>query len=330
MRGFRRRGPGRGEHRPRAFVTFSLAIAIVVVAALAGAGTALAYDDGSADVGVSLTAKPASVTPGQNVEFESIVTNDGPNTATNVELFETLPDSVDFVEATATQGSCEPGEGPSVFCSLGSIGDGGSVTVSVVVTTPSEGFEGISSHVEVSADQFDPNTENNSDGDSAGPCSTECTGGWLDVGGRLDGPPIGDGVTQSATLIAPAGVHGPVSSFNTSESPCDEPPDFETYGKVFIVDGPAATKGRAYLNRFKFVTSEDTSVGVPPHEPLKDVTLLRKCVEIPRCLGRHHNTSSIPSGFEGCVYKVHRDMRTKVVTISELDTGDDPPIRGGG
>jgi len=30
------------------------------------------------------------------------------------------------------------------------------------------------------------------------------------------------------------------------------------------------------------------------------------------------------------VFRVHRNTRTKVVTISELDTGNDPPIRGGG
>ena len=41
-------------------------------------------------------------------------------------------------------------------------------------------------------------------------------------------------------------------------------------------------------------------------------------------------TRSIPEGYQGCVYNVRRDAYTKVVTISELDTGQDPPIRGGG
>jgi hypothetical protein len=122
-----------------------------------------------------------------------------------------------------------------------------------------------------------------------------------------------------------------VSSTNTGTSPCQEPPGFETYGKVFVVEVPAAPGSRVYLNRYRFVTSADPSVGVPPHERLNQIKLLRTCIEIPRCLfPRHKKLSSIPAGFQGCVYRVHRNRTTKVVTISELDTGNDPPIRGGG
>jgi uncharacterized repeat protein (TIGR01451 family) len=283
---------------------------------------------GEADVGVSLAAKPQSVSPGQNVEFASTVTNYGPAAATNVQLFEGLPSNGTFVSATPSQGSCQLGEG-GVFCSLGTLSSDASATVGVVVTTPSEPAS-VSSNVEVSADQFDPNGDNNSAGATADPCTTDCTGGWVNDGGTVAGPPIGGDVTQSATIIAPRGVHGPVSSTNSETSPCQEPPTFETYGRVFIVEGPVATGRHVYLNRYRFVTSTDPSIGVPPHEPLRNIKLLRMCVEIPRCLIPHRRLASIPSGFLGCVYKVHRNRLTKVVTISELDTGNDPPIRGGG
>ncbi len=72
-------------------------------------------------------------------------------------------------------------------------------------------------------------------------------------------------------------------------------------------------------------------MGRRPHGPFNKLTLLGRGVQIPRCLPpRHKKLSSIPVGFEGCVYRVHRNTLTKVVTISELDTGNDPPIRGGG
>jgi uncharacterized repeat protein (TIGR01451 family) len=330
VRTARRVGLGRAARTGLCLAAITLVVVSLLGAGAASGAATSPAGEGDADVGVELAAKPASVTPGQNVEFASTVTNHGPADATNVQLFEGLPSTVDFVSATPSQGSCELGEGNGVFCSLGSLSNGASATVDVVVTTPSEP-ESVSSTVIVSADQPDPNGDNNSAGATADPCTTDCTGGWLDDGGRVNGPPIGGDVTQSATIIAPPGVHGPVSSTNTDTSPCDEPPDFETYGQVFVVEGPAATGSRVYLNRYRLVTSADPSIGVPPHEPLKNITLLRTCVQIPRCLNpRHKKLSSIPDGFQGCVYRVHRNTRTKVVTISELDTGNDPPIRGGG
>jgi uncharacterized repeat protein (TIGR01451 family) len=317
-------------HARRTFRTsLWLFAATLAVATLAGSGVASgSTSQEGADVGVALAALPHDVSPGQLLNFQPTITNAGPEDATGVQLSETVPEGLDIVEIEPTQGECGQ-DGNLVICSLGTIKNGGSASVDVVVQTPGS-FKALVAKARVSADQGDPNPGNNDGKATARSCTRDCTGAWFDDGGTVAGPPLHGYVTQSATLSAPTGVHGPVSSENLKESPCQEPPDFETYGRVFDVNGPAASEGRVYVNRFRLITSRDTSVGVPPGEPLGKVTLLRACVVLPRCLSRNRNVRSIPPGFQGCVLRVVRNPYNKNVTISELDTGQDPPIRGGG
>jgi len=284
--------------------------------------------EGSADVSIALTANPGEVTPGQRVNFKSVVANAGPDRATHVKLVEDLPGSGSLFEVDPAQGACSV-QPSTITCKLGSIRAGKSVEVDLVWFTPTKPT-GLFTQAIVSADQGDPNGDNNQASAGSQPCLTDCTGGWVPDGGQVDGPPVGGDVTQSADIVAPPGVRGPLSSQNQSESPCQEPPDFVHYGQVFVVEVPAATGTRAYTFRLTLVTSEDPEVGVPPHEPLKDIEVIRGCVELPHCLTSHHNLRSIPKGADGCIFKVRRDMRTKDVVITTLDTGQDPPIRGGG
>jgi len=280
-----------------------------------------------ADVGVSMSAQPGTVSPGATVLFHSEVVNNGPEGATDVQFGDDISSNGSIVSATSSQGSCSI-DSQFVNCGLGALSSGGSATVDVQVRTPGEPAT-VSSDGTVSAFQPDPNPDNNQASASTQPC-TDCTGGFVSGGGRVQGPPIGGDVTQSASFQAPSSVTGQITSQLLSQSPCTEPPDVETYGAVFLVEAPAASGKQVYTDRYKLVTSEDTTVGVPPHEPLKHITLLRGCIELPRCLSTKRTRSSIPAGFEGCIFKVHRDMRTKNVTITTLDTGQDPPIRGGG
>jgi uncharacterized repeat protein (TIGR01451 family) len=307
-----------------------LLAATLVIATLAGSGVASGStsQEGSADVGVVLAALPPNVSPGQLLNFKPTITNAGPDDATGVQLSETVPEGLKVVETEPSQGECGQ-DGNLVICDLGTIVSGGSAFADIVVQTPSS-FKALVAKAHVSADQGDPNGDNNDSKATARSCTRDCTGAWFDDGGTVAGPRIHHYVTQSATLTAPTGVHGPVSSQNLKESPCQEPPDFETYGQVFDVNGPEATEGRVYQNKFTLVTSKDTSIGVPPGEPLGKVTLERSCVVLPRCLSRNQDIKSIPPGFQGCVYRVFRNPYNKNVTIGELDTGQDPPIRGGG
>lgn len=83
-----------------------------------------------ADISVVKTTVDAPVVAGELVTYSIVVSNAGPSAAANVTLTDTLPTELSLVSASTTQGSC-PGTGP-VTCSFGSIGAGGSVTVTVV------------------------------------------------------------------------------------------------------------------------------------------------------------------------------------------------------
>jgi uncharacterized repeat protein (TIGR01451 family) len=211
MKALHVRSPARGRApvRPvRMAVCFGAAVGLMAMAS----GSADAGGP-STDLVVSMTVGPTSVTPGANARFPSIITNNGPDDATNVVLRDTIPENGSFVEATPSQGSCGAPDGGVVTCALGGIGAGLSAEVDVVLQTPSDPAR-VMNEASAAADQPDPNPENNQASAVSQPCGSDCTGGWVDEGGTIHGPPLGGDVTQSATLTAPPSVSGVLSSNN--------------------------------------------------------------------------------------------------------------------
>ena len=106
-----------------------------------------------ADLGAfSLGSSPQPVALGANLTFGGDVLNLGPRDATGVTLTDTLPNSVSFVSATATQGSCVQSHG-IVSCSIGSLASGSDSKVSIVVTPALVGA--ISNSMSVTANEPD-------------------------------------------------------------------------------------------------------------------------------------------------------------------------------
>ena len=68
----------------------------------------------AADLEVTKSGSPDPVLVGDTLTYTVTVKNKGPSSATDVKLTDTLPNNVDFVSATSTQGSCQAG----VTCSL--------------------------------------------------------------------------------------------------------------------------------------------------------------------------------------------------------------------
>jgi uncharacterized repeat protein (TIGR01451 family) len=60
------------------------------------------------------------------------ITNNGPDTATGVQLTDVLPSQVSFVSVTTTQGTCSGGG--TVTCAIGTLAVGASATVTIVTT----------------------------------------------------------------------------------------------------------------------------------------------------------------------------------------------------
>ena len=112
----------------------------------------------SADLSLTNTASPNPGQAGVPLSYRLVITNNGPATATNVQVSDTLPAAVAFGSASATQGSCS-GSGP-VNCSLGNISVRGTAIVTITVT-PSSASQIVNSAT-AGANETDPDSSNNS------------------------------------------------------------------------------------------------------------------------------------------------------------------------
>jgi uncharacterized repeat protein (TIGR01451 family) len=110
---------------------------------------------------VTMTDTPDPIAVDALLTYTLNVSNLGPNPATNVSVSDTLPSNITFVGVTTTQGTCMPGVG-TVNCNLGSIANGGSAVITIIIR-PNFGTQNttISSTAVVSALQVDTVTSNN-------------------------------------------------------------------------------------------------------------------------------------------------------------------------
>ena len=115
----------------------------------------------SADLSITKSDAPDPVFVNGTLTYTLSVHNDGPSDATAVQVSDTLPAGVAFVSATPSQGSCSQAAGV-VSCSLGSVVDGASPTVTIVVTAPGSAGS-LSNSASVSSSTSDPSSGNNSD-----------------------------------------------------------------------------------------------------------------------------------------------------------------------
>lgn len=128
-----------------------------------------------ADLAVTLTDAPDPVVAGERLTYRAVVTNNGPDSATGVELLDTLPAGVKFVSAgfqTSSSASRRPrrrragrAQAPAcsgtqvVRCQVGTLVTGASRTLRVVVETRRAGT--LNNTVSVTGEQSDPAPDNN-------------------------------------------------------------------------------------------------------------------------------------------------------------------------
>lgn len=119
----------------------------------------------SADLSITGTVSPAPplfVSAGNQATFSYVVTNNGPDLATNLTFTDTLPTGVTFNSASATAGSCSAQTASNIeVCTIGTLQAGSTATVSVVLTPLAAGnFNGGAATVS-STNNNDPNPGNN-------------------------------------------------------------------------------------------------------------------------------------------------------------------------
>ncbi len=109
------------------------------------------------DLAVTKVDDPDPITVGNRLTYTMVVTNNGPDTATNVVATDSLPSEVTFVSATSTQGTCSGTR--AVSCQIGTMAAGATVTITIVVRPTATGR--ITNVVVVAGNEAESNTTNN-------------------------------------------------------------------------------------------------------------------------------------------------------------------------
>lgn len=112
----------------------------------------------SADMAITKTGSPNPVTDGSPLTYTLVVTNNGPASATNVTVMDTLPSAVGYLSSSTTAGSCSEAGG-AVTCLLGTMANAGTATITIITLANTPGVA--TNTATVSADQADPNQANN-------------------------------------------------------------------------------------------------------------------------------------------------------------------------
>jgi uncharacterized repeat protein (TIGR01451 family) len=121
--------------------------------------TVVVANANSADMAIVKTATPSpTVAEGDILTYSLVVTNNGPASATNVTVIDSLPSAVTYLSATSTAGTCSEANA-TVTCLLGTMANAATATVTIVTLAGMPSI--VSNTATVSADQTDPNLNNN-------------------------------------------------------------------------------------------------------------------------------------------------------------------------
>jgi uncharacterized repeat protein (TIGR01451 family) len=119
-----------------------------------------------ADLTLTKTTTATQALTGSTLTYTITAHNNGPASATNVTVVDDLPNGLQFVSATPSQGTCNAAD--PISCNLGTLANGATATVTVLAkVTASTGT--IVNTASVSATESDPNPGNGTAGTPALP-----------------------------------------------------------------------------------------------------------------------------------------------------------------
>jgi uncharacterized repeat protein (TIGR01451 family) len=173
----------------------------------------------TADLSIAKTDSADPVSVGSEFTYTLTVANAGPDGATGVEVVDTLPNEVDFVSATPSQGTCDLQGSKRVNCALGSLGSSASATVQIRVRATRDGQA--SNTASVSGTPADSNAANNEDTEQTTiqqPAPVTCAGRTADIVGT-PGPDVITG-TAKAEVIAGLGGNDQITGLDSDDVIC--------------------------------------------------------------------------------------------------------------
>ncbi len=112
------------------------------------------------DLRITKTDTPDPAIAGNSLTYQIVVTNDGPATATNVNVTDTLPAGVTFTSATPSQGTATNNNGV-VTGALGTLAPGASATITIIVGVNAATRGNLTNTAIVAAAETETNTTNN-------------------------------------------------------------------------------------------------------------------------------------------------------------------------
>jgi large repetitive protein len=126
-------GTGSGVNPTHVYGTPGSYTAVVTATNLFGwqVATTTVTSLAQAELSVIATAAPDPASVGSPLVYTLAIRNSGPTNADNVVITDTLPSGLTFGSAATTQGTCGL---PTVTCNIGTLINGGTVTVTIVVT----------------------------------------------------------------------------------------------------------------------------------------------------------------------------------------------------
>jgi uncharacterized repeat protein (TIGR01451 family) len=234
----------------------------------------------SADVSVTQTDAPDPVSSGQDVAYQLVVANGGPQVATGVVATDTLPPQTTFVSANTTQGTCSQSSGV-VTCDLGSVAAGGTATVTIVAATPTVTENtAITNVASVSALEPDPDPSDNSSTENtlvAAP-RQDATSGYVDQGGSVNTGRKADPDNPQVTQVTlPSDLSGPVAIREEEGSPTDCSVGYTCFGQRVRVRSPSAVHHPIHL----YFRTDPTVI--PPGTPISAVQIFKDGRLVPSC-----------------------------------------------
>jgi len=184
-----------------------------------------------ADLAINKSVNDPTPNEGDTVTYTVAVTNNGPVTATSVEITDQLPSGVEYLSATTTQGSLMyVSAANKVVFTVGTLINGASVTLNIIaiVDTGTCGVPITNTASITATDQVDPNNSNNS---NSVDITVQCAD--LEVSKSVDEPNPGKGDTVKYTVTVTN--NGPDSATNVKLT--DELPSGVTYKSATITQG---------------------------------------------------------------------------------------------
>ena len=140
-----------------------IAIILLTLMMLIGGSIPPVYAEQNADLAITKTADRKHVKIGDNITFTITLTNRGPGTATDIVFGDSLPDPLNLVSFSCSQGLVQ---GQS-FCAVDSLAKGQSVIATLVatpITNPAQSERRFTNTAFISSStSFDPNSRNNTD-----------------------------------------------------------------------------------------------------------------------------------------------------------------------